>query len=456
MSIFDIIFRKTKINRLPQGETVEKIKEKTKIDVRVFSKKEDEKVEYYVKIFSKGKYTQIGKIDTVKDENERNLSPKEIAKQIEYAIKPLSNAKSMKELNIAKEEAKSELKRIVLKNNILTLDDEAMRFIDQYKPSYLLDYKELIKLPTKINFDKLVDTEKIKKAKQLASRMNILYTIKTADDAYRDKENLEYFMQARENVPINPIIAANNESRKNGIQLDEKTIKLFAKNMESLENEDGLLYSVYLKIEEKRIWKQIRLKIAEYIKNSNLKNDKETMYKLLEIVGAISPYELHDIKNGFSFEILEYIISEMKKMDAAKYLEDIKEKDIALAKIINSKFTDMEGKEKILQFLYARMHSLGQLSNKNATVLRNFVETTEFKHEDNEESKQFLLLVSQVEKSYIEDECIDLIELSKQNKSKNKDQFKERVSLNITPTISHEGNLTNGMQNQSDVSISKD
>lgn len=88
----------------------------------------------------------------------------------------------------------------------------------------------------------------------------------------------------------------------------------------------------------------------------------------------------------------------------------------------------MENKDKILSFFHSRIASLGQLSNKKENTLREFIETTDFKDEDTTETKQFLLLASQIEKVYIKSQCKDLLQISNERKTASMNAFKENIA----------------------------
>ena len=157
------------------------------------------------------------------------------------------------------------------------------------------------------------------------------------------------------------------------------------------------------------------------------------MSKLIE---ELDKYELPDIGEGFSPSVLEYIISEMKEKNVENYIENIKEKDISLARNINTKCHGIEDKTEMLQFLYARIGSLGQLSYKSVSkgrdILRNFIANTDFKHEDNSETKQFLWMVANIEKEYIQSQY----STDSNGYDKRKDKpLKERISVQTAPII---------------------
>ncbi|MBO5478998.1 MAG: hypothetical protein J6A04_04790 [Clostridia bacterium] len=261
-------------------------------------------------------------------------------------------------------------------------------------------------------------------------------------------------MQQQEDVPQSALIDANIQSLEEGVPLDEATVAKIAQNMETLDlnNEDGALYSVYLKIEEKRIWKRIKEELDQYCNESQSQSVDNSKYQMTSIIKELDTFILQSNGGGFSYGILDYMVSEIKELDIENYTErrkdpdnpnksdkpSIKECDFQLIKIINSK-PDIPNRKQILAFLYARIGSLGQLSYKSrlqnhGCVLRELVANTDFKDSDNTESKEFLLLVSKIEKEYVEKKYKEISEIQIQKKPEEKD-FKQRMEVGYTPIV---------------------
>ena len=456
MGFFDFFRRKEKIHMLEahnnrENDTEQDIEEMPKIQIKVFPQKNDSKMEYSIEMFAgQEKITKVGNITNLQ-ELDGIATLKNVAKEIEDAITPIETARNSYALSRAKEAAKMTLQSINKEEIEFLLNDDVISYIDNYEPKELLNYEDLARLDRKIDITGLSNQEIVKIGKQLEDRLNVLNKIKTPEDAYNDKENLIYYMQAREQSSANPIIEANMQSIEEGKTLDKDTVIRISKNMEQLNNEDGSLYSAYLKIEEKRVWKKIERILKKDLVHSNNSQSYEGLWKDIR---ALNNYQIKDIEGGFSAEILEYMIDELKQKDIENYTNLAKDADMRLAQRLTSDFGNTPEKIQILQFLHARIGSLGQLSKGTSgkhKVLRDYVANTDFKDEDITESKQFLLLVCNVEKQYIEKEYSQIIDLYKQgeieeNKEKHeKNTFKENLFVTTTPlksqTISTKSNI---------------
>lgn len=423
-------FFKRKKNKTPMLEAgkiseQQKDEEGEKVDVQIFSRKrEDNSIEYSVVLNVGGNSILVGKAYSTpeNDINKRqHVNLRNIANVIKDAIQPLANARNRYAIDRAKQEAKQRIQSMANVEGVI-LTDEIMQYIDLYRN------------PTLDHFEPEDRHQKMETKD--ANRLQELESIKTPEDAFEHKDSLIAYMQRTEKVPINPIVEANIKSLKEGKKLDDETVKTIAQNMEKLGNEDGLLYSVYLKIEEKRIWRQLQTRLAQYSNDSGDEKVIDEVYKLSEIIEELDKYELPDMGEGYSQGVLKYMIDEVRETDIKDYIENAKEKDTSLARSINTKCDGIQDKTNMLQFLYARIGSLGQLSYKSALqgndVLRNFVANTDFKHEDNTETKEFLLTVANIEKENIQNKYkTNSVE---KNKTEEK-SFKERINVQQTPVI---------------------
>lgn len=418
--------RRNKTPMLEAGKMNEQQKEQEeKVDVQIFSRKrEDNSIEYSIVLNVGGNSILVGKVYNSPEEDinkRQHVNLRNIANVIKGAIQPLANAKNRYAIDRAKQEAKLSIQNMANIEGVI-LTDEIMEYIDLYRN------------PTLDHFQPEDRHEQMEPKD--AKRLRELESIKTPEDAFEHKDSLIAYMQRTEKVPINPIIEANLKSLKEGKRLDDETVKTIAQNMEKLGNEDGLLYSVYLKIEEKRIWRQLQTRLAQYSNDSGDKNVIKEVYQLSEIIEELDKYELPDMGDGHSQGVLKYMIDEVRQTDIKDYIENAKEKDTSLARSINTKCDGIQDKTNMLQFLYARIGSLGQLSYKSALqgndVLRNFVANTDFKHEDNTETKEFLLTVANIEKENIQNKY--RTNSVTNNKTEEK-SFKERLNVQQTPVI---------------------
>ena len=427
MGLIDLFKRrKNKPLLLEEGRTKDKEKQKDEkeLDVQIFSKKmEDSRIQYSIVLNSQEDSVLVGKIYSSSNDDitkRQNVQLKNIANKIKDAIEPIAtiSAKTQYAITKAKSEAKEKIQGMADKEGI-TLTKDVIQYINQCNnPSNRIEERHA----------RMSDEE--------WKRLQELESIKTPDDAYAHRDSLIAYMKKTEKVPFNPIVEANVKSLQEGKRLDDETVKSIAKNMEKLGNEDGLLYSVYLKIEEKRIWRQLQTRLAQYSNNSDNKEVVNEIYQLSGILEELDKYELPDREKGFSPSVLEYVINEMEEKNIENYIENVKEKDTFLARSINTKCPLIQDKTEMLQFLYARVASLGQLSYKSVSdgndVLRNFVANTNFKHENNRETKEFLLTVANIEKASIQDKYV--VSLDEYSKTK-RNSLKERINIEKTPVI---------------------
>ena len=156
--------------------------------------------------------------------------------------------------------------------------------------------------------------------------------------------------------------------------------------------------------------------------------------------------QIDNTKGGLSPEILDYIIKTIKEEDISAYTKNYKRGDSELYyKVKNEMNMEENDKESILDFLSARMECLGQLhykgkSGKTQTgrkTLREFIETTDFKDENNKETKEFLYIIAQIEKEHIKTECMPAIEKYSKDKEKKetlgtkKSTFKDSIHYEV-------------------------
>lgn len=366
----------------------------------------------------------------------RQTHPIDSIKEVKEAFANLKSAR-FSQIRGIKREILSIISEIVSNDENFILNSNSIDVIGSYC-STTLDYNEMNKLPTTIDWSSLSTEQKIAIGRQAQSRLDSLGRIQTVEDAKSDEANLVSYMQIHENAPVNPIVEANLESSEKGINLDDETIKEIAKNMESIPNEDGALYSVYLRLEEKRIWKQLQTRILEYAKVAEDKESATEVYKLSEKIKKLEGYDMYTSNGDFSYNLFEYVVNELKELNIVNYITNIKEKDFELAQKINAKCPDIQDKTEILHFLYSRMGSLGQLSCKGSTankeILRDFIADTTFKHEDATQSHEFLVLVARIEEEHIKNKFAPAIEIYNEKTNQN-ESLKSRLEVGYTPTV---------------------
>ena len=369
-------------------------------------------------------------------ETTEEFKKEEVLLEIQKATLPVFEATNKTSLDEAKKEAVNKLNQICSQNPGVHLYKIGREYIQNYETENIVNYEILEELPSVTDFTILPQEKREMIEKQLSFRLKILDSIKTPEDAYNDKENLIYFMQTQENLPISSIIDANIQSSEEGKQLDEATVKRIAKNMPKLSNEDGALYSVYLKIEEKRIWEKVKQTLEGYCGDN--KDGNTAINQLIPaIFQRLETYELQQIEGegGFSEDILKYIISVINGNGIDEYIDKVKELDSNLAMLVQK--IDIPEKSQILQFIHARMQSFGQVSYRSRMYdknhFRNYVANTNFKDEDNSNTKKFLLLVSKIEREYAQKQHKQVLE-SIPKKERQDNEFKEKLGIGYTPT----------------------
>lgn len=429
-------------------QNIEETIEPKDIKVEYFSKIEEGIHKHDVRIVYEGKTISVGNLSNSKEDNtiehQNEKSIRNIVNEIQKNINQLNETESIYGLEKVKEETKNLLQKISQKNSNFILDKEIMDFVEEFKPEQIIDYEELDKLPKKIDVDQLTHEQKRQISIKMRKRMKELEKIRTPENAWGDREKIISFIKSIENVPVNTLMDAKMETNKQENKLNTNYKEQMNENIENIENEDGELYMVYLKIEEKRVWQKIRAEIVKYSNDSKM--NREDFVEFVKAINILNKYELNDIQKGFSSQILAYMIDEKteevkneeeqidneqidnEKLDVETYIEKIRKNDVLLTKMITAKFPDMENKNEILSFFHNRIASLGQLSNKKENSFRKFIETTELKDENNEDTKQFLLLASQIEKIYIKSQCKDLLEITNEKKTANMNAFKEKIA----------------------------
>lgn len=457
MGFMDIFKRKSKVKSLPSATRIDENREKLsdaqkkdkdkkeiKNEIKVFSQKIGSDTEYAIKMGSDKGNINVGKmyIKTDKENPKESTNFKEIVREIDEAINQVKVARDKENLETAKQLAKNKLDNLSAKNIQFCLDESVVDYIDEYDIEEKVEYGKI---------DKLVDVVKdmsaseiIELGEQLSNRLDTLDSIKTPEDAYKDRFALINYMKSKEEIPENPIIDANIQSIENGKELDESTVLSIAKEMEQIKNEDGALYSAYLKLEEKRVLKRILKVVTDYslsVPYPNMTEIREVNQTMAHIKDQID-----NTKGGLSPEILDYIIKTIKEEDISAYTKNYKRGDSELYyKVKNEMNMEENDKESILDFLSARMECLGQLhykgkSGKTQTgrkTLREFIETTDFKDENNKETKEFLYIIAQIEKEHIKTECMPAIEKYSKDKEKKetlgtkKSTFKDSIHYEV-------------------------
>lgn len=421
MGLFNVNNKQTNLDLL-KNEVKEKSDKKEEIEssVKVFSKKIGENMEYNIRFIYGNNEIPIAVLNQSSQTQTSAFPIKQIVKDVELAMNPLTTANNLLTLNKVKEKAVEKINAINDKYDFLSLDSNAISYIKNYEPEEMsLSYEDLEKLPQKLDLTNLSPEQIQKISLKIQNRLNTLNAIHTPEDAYACKESLESFMKAKEEKNENPLVSAYAEAVNSGETLDEKTVLKIAQKMEKLKNEDGTLYSVYLKIEEKRVWKKIQECLQDY--QIEHPENAENASRILPLVNALTNCEIKDFNGKFDESMFAYVNEQVQQMGVDHYVSKIKKSDAFLAQAINSRFADLPDKKTILTFLYARMGNLGQLSYKEersesdtSVFLRDFVANTDFKSDNCTDTKEYLFYIAEVEKNYILDKYGYVLDLNKE------------------------------------------
>lgn len=264
-------------------------------------------------------------------------------------------------------------------------------------------------LPKTIDISQLTPAQIVEYGKMLTQRLETLDSIKTPEGAYKARVSLESFMKQQEVLTAqSAIVAANLENLENGEQtLDMPTIIACAKKMEAVSSEDGLLYSSYLKLEENRIIRKLQKEISRYQQgledtpeNASTKQLADSLVDYLDSTKVSTGDNIQD-------NIPAYMIDTILGKGIENYAKNMVKNDIKLKLFLKN--NPIEHQEEALDYVTAKMACLGQVVatpeseeyEEKIRRLRDFIEVTDYKDEDNSESKEFLYTIVQIERDYI-------------------------------------------------------
>lgn len=273
-----------------------------------------------------------------------------------------------------------------------------------------IDYQKLINsLPKSVDVSKLSHEQIMQYGKMLSQRLNVLDSIGTPEDAYSQKDSLERFMKSQEKETARgAIVTANLENIENGEQaLDVQTIVALAKKMETISNEDGLLYATYLKLEENRIIRRLQKDIVTY--RTELQNIPEnvTACQMSDDLAQYLDSIITNASDGEREDIITYMIDTLQGRGIENYAKNCLQHDTRLKVFL--KHTPIKNQELALEYASTRIACFGQVVGiaspeqdmEKIKNLRSFIETTDYKDEDNTETKKFLYTIAQIERDYI-------------------------------------------------------
>ena len=302
---------------------------------------------------------------------------------------------------------------LMLNPNIFTVVDHIQYDILKLKDTLIsgngINYKQLDSaIPKTIDISGCSDVELRFLGSILQSRLSALDGINTVDEALSRKDSIAEFMKSREDAePLAKVLSLLGDN----IQESELPVIIkYARALESKPNEDGLLYSAYLKLEETRIISQIQQEISEYQKSFSESDVNyaaaQEQINYLESLKT-KPYPNATSENSLDkFGVIDFMIKTIQGINLEDYISVGMKYDSALRAYL--KQCPIAHKDEALQYTGARLSCLGQVSNipdENRKsiypTLRRFIETTDCKVPEDEPSKEFLLVMAQTEKDYI-------------------------------------------------------
>lgn len=266
-------------------------------------------------------------------------------------------------------------------------------------------------------------TETIQRiARDMQKRIEGLNNIITPEDADRNKDSLISYMKCREEKTDEDRIMEMFAQNLN--DLDLKTVVECLKALESEKSEDSRLYSVYLKLEERRVIDRIQKALID-VKLKEKLNDGE-IERYLE---HLEESKLLDIDFSNIEQLEYYIMSHDLPREILEYMTNKRKVDFQLMKYIRNK--DIESKGEIIEYLESKIVSFGQLGNESGTAsgkLRTFIEKTQYKSEDKTDSNKFLLQVANMEREYIEERYKPIMQESTKEENSSLQSYEKRLS----------------------------
>lgn len=335
-------------------------------------------------------------------------------------------------LSRAKLSAKARLESLAKNHPGLVLNPNIFSAVDNIKCDLLkikdtlvtdngINYKQLDSaIPKTIDISSCSEVELRFLGGILESRLSTLDGIEDIEQAATKKDSITEFMKSREEpAPIDKVLSLLGDDVSH---IELPVILKYAKALEAQPNEDGLLYSAYLKLEETRIINQIQQEISEHQKTLE---ETEPSYadaqKQIDYLESIKtkPYPNDTPKTSLDkFGVIDFMIKTIQGISLEEYISSGMRSDMALRTYL--KECPIEHKDEAIQYMGARLTSLGQVSNipdkdrkSMYPTLRKFIETTDCKVPDDKSCKEFLFVMAQTEKEYIKKNYTPVLEAYK-------------------------------------------
>lgn len=312
--------------------------------------------------------------------------------------------------------AKREIETLAKEKNI-TLTPDFYKVLENINvktqlilnPDLQVDYSAFEKdLPQSINVSSIPFDELMQYGEALATRLEALKSIKSPEQTLSYESSLINFMKSKEKDATPAAILAMLKDEQTESQegiIRRNAILECAETAQSVQSEDNLIYSAYLKLEERRILTRIQEDLG------TLSGDIVTSQKAQELISMLESTKIqpHDYSSSTLLEeadmnnaVSGFMAEVLLENSVSGYISDGLRKDL-LVKAFISQHPELEHSEQASEFLVKRMRSSGQVADiPGQESLRSFIETTDYKTPHDREGQYFLLSVAQMEKQHIE------------------------------------------------------
>lgn len=412
-------------------------------------------IEYYLSRISKsGKEIQLGRILEIKEGEHL----RDIVEAIDHAIDSPrafggTSSSTIKKLRIHSTSVLKKLAKthnIAFSKNINTVFEHItpksqILLNSDLASSSPLDYSSLSDLPTQVNSTALSPQEIRFYGRSLSQRLEELSAIKTPEDAYAQREVLSNFMRSKEDtfpsqllglLPQESELSEDNPHQAQNMSRRDIILEC-AKALENIPNEDGLLYSSYLKLEENRVLSKIQQDLQTYGRNHpDKQNEVATFVEQIEQSKLAVPSEKGTPDYESSASIVDYMMENILNNSIEKYLKTGLRQDLILKGFLNRN-PDVPNSQTITDYLHTKMSSYGQVTPIPADkTLRSFIETTDYKTPDVTQAQNFLYTIAQIEKMYIEQQYTPLlVEYRKMLDPQKGVSTQDTISQKTTPSM---------------------
>lgn len=296
--------------------------------------------------------------------------------------------------------------------------------IEDIIPDIGVDYHKLDRLlptRTKIDIDKVPEAVIEKVGADTQERLDTLDTIKSEKDVKLHQNSLESFMTYAESDTDREKILTNYIEKIQ--KLDAGTMVECLKAIEDEGVEYSKLYPIYLRIQEKRIIRKVQVYLIE------LDGSKDPSFETKKFLKALEGQKIEDLKDIDLDQLLSnYEKSENEQTE--RYIQENRNIDFEMMRYIRRKDTRESSKEKeeVLKYLECKASSQRQVPK--TSMLRKYIEDTQFKDENETEQNYFLYQVAQIEKEYLISKYGDVLERynQKQNKPKSLEEYNSELS----------------------------